>query len=189
MITITTEVYTLDELVQRGDERAVERALEWMHEAWDDVACENVSEYLTDALRAANLPGLTIVGWDYHHSNVDIEGEVTAHDLASIPPGHFLGGIALDHAESVLRMSFGTRRAMDYGHDVWIDMTGEAEFRMDDDEYADLIADAIDWQRTVERRLANWMTGAYEAETSRAHLRELARINEYTFTADGKRFG
>lgn len=186
---VETEVFTLDELAALGDERATERALTWIAEAYDDVAVEYVSEYLADALRAANLPGLTVTGWDYWHGNVDIEGEVTAHDLASIPPGHFLGGVTFPHVEWVERVSFGTRRAMDYGHTVWIDMAEDAPFGWADDAYADLIADAIAWQRTMERRLASRMTGVYEAETSRAHMFDLARANEYTFTADGRRFG
>lgn len=186
---VETEVFTLDELEALGDESSTERALDWMREAFDDVAVEHVSEYLDDALRAANLPGLTITGWDYWRGTVDIEGEVTAHDLASIPPGHFLGGVTFPHVEWVERVSFGTRRAMDYGHDVWIDMAEDAPFGWADDAYADLIADAIAWQRTIERRLASRMTGVYEAETSRAYMLELARANGYTFTAEGKRFG
>lgn len=193
--TITTEVYTLDELEamceERGweGERAVERALDWMGMEFDDDAVETVSEYLADALRAANLPGLTVTGWDYQHGTVDIEGEVTAHDLASIPPGHFLGGVKLPNAEWIERVSIGTRRALDYGHTVWIDMAEGAPFGWADDRYADLIADVIKWQRTIERRLAGRMTEAYEGQTSRDTLMELAHINEYTFTIDGKRFG
>jgi hypothetical protein len=187
--TITTEVFTLDELVDRGDEGAVDRALTWMREAWDDVAVERVSEDVTDALRAANLSGLTITGWDYWRGNVDIEGEVTAHELASVPPGHFLGRVKFPHVEWIERVSFGTRRAMDCGHDVWIDMAEDAPFGWASDKYADLIADAIDWQRGIESGLAHWMTGAYEAWTSRAYLLDVAEANEYTFTADGERFG
>lgn len=192
---ITTEVFTLDELEamceERGweGERAVERALDWLGSVFDDLAVEFVSECLADALRAANLEGLTITGWDYWHGTVDIQGEVSAHDLASIPPGHFLGRITFPHVEWVERVSFGTRRAMDYGHTVWIDMAEDAPFGWADDAYADLIADAIAWQRTIERRLVTWMRDAYEAETSRESLSELARANEYTFTVDGRRFG
>ena len=185
---VETEVYTLDELAALGDERVVERALTWIAEAYDDVAVEYVSEYLADALRAANLPGLTVTGWDYWHGNVDIEGEVTAHDLASIPPGHFLGRVALDGAEWIERVSIGTRRAMDYGHTVWIDMAEDAPFGWADDAYADLIADVIAWQRTIEGRLAREMKEWYEGETSRDALMELARANDYTFTIDGRPF-
>ena len=186
---VETEVYTLDELEALGDESSTERALDWMREAFDDVAVEYVSEDLADALKAANLPGLTITGWDYWRGSVDIEGEVTAHDLASIPPGHFLGGVTFPHVEWVEGVSMGTRRAFDYGHKLWIDMAEDAPFGCFDDAYADLIADAIAWQRTIERRLASRMAGVYEAETSRAYMLELARANEYTFTAEGKRFG
>jgi hypothetical protein len=187
--TITTEVYTLDELVERGDERAVDNAMSWMADAWEDVATEQVSEYLADALRAANLPGLTVTGWDYWQSNVDIEGEVTAHDLAHIPPGHFLGGVKFPHIDWIDRVSFGTRRAMDYGHDVWIDMAEDAPFGWASVQYADLIADAIDWQRGIEHALAKRMIELYGDMTSRDYLLECAEANGYTFTADGKRFG
>lgn len=184
-VIVETEVFTVDEL----SDDAQERALEWVLTAFDDVACEYVSEYLSDALRAANLPGLTITGWDYWRGSVDIEGDVTGHDLASIPPGHFLGGDRFPNVEWVDRVSFGTRRAMDYGHDVWVDLSDDAPFGWADDAFGDVIADAIAWKRTIERGLSLWMQGAYEAETSRAHLIELARMNGYTFTVDGRRFG
>ena len=192
---ITTEVFTLDELEAMCEERgyegeaAVNRALDWLGMEFDEDAVHYVSVYLAGALRAANLSGLTVTGWDYWHGTVDIEGEVTAHDLASIPPGHFLGSVKLDGAESIESVSIGTRRAMDYGHKVWIDLAEGAPFGWSDDRYADLIADVIDWQRTIERRLARQMKEWYEGETSRDTLMELARANEYTFTIDGKRFG
>ena len=187
--TIMTEVYTLDELVQRGDEKAVARALEWVGEAFDDIAVESVSEYLADALEAANLSGLTIAGWDYWHGSVDIEGDVTAHELSRIPPGHFLGGVTFPRVELVERVCFATRRARDYGHKVWVDMAEGAPFGWSDDAYVELIADATDWQRRIEHRLSRQMREWYEGETSREYLTELADANGYTFTADGKRFG
>ena len=186
---VETTIFTLDELEALGDARAVERALDWMAAAWEDVAVENVSEYLADALRAANLPGLTITGWDYWRGSVDIKGEVTAHDLASIPPGHFLGDVTFPHVEWIERVSICTRRAMDFGNRVWIDMAEDAPFGWAGGRYSDLISDAVEWQRWIERRLSKWMAEAYEAETSREYLLEMAQANGYTFTSEGVRFG
>lgn len=185
---VETEVYTLDELEAAGDESAVDRALEWVGQVYDDDAVGYVSEYLADALRAANLPGLTVTGWDYWRPHVDIEGEVTAHDLSRIPPGHFLGHMRFPHVEWVERVSIGTRRAMDYGHRVWVDMAEGAPFGWADDAYAELITDVVGWQRRVEHRLTVRMQEWYEGETSRDALTELAHMNGYTFTADGRPF-
>ena len=50
---VETEVFTLDELAALGDERVVERALDELANADPYIACDGVSESLTDAVDEA----------------------------------------------------------------------------------------------------------------------------------------
>lgn len=186
--TITTEVYTLDELVERGDERAVERALSWMSEAWDRDAVEHVSEQINEALRDV-APGLEWREWDYYRSYVEIGGDFTVVDTRNMEPTHLLYGPMFPGHGRVLGGSLNTRRARDYGRDLWLDLTEDAPFSWASAEYDALCEEVLEWMREVEHRLTRMMIDEMDYLTSREYLLECAEANGYTFTADGKRFG
>ena len=106
--TIMTDVFTLEELEALGNERAVERALDWMAEAWADVAVEQTTDTIDETLDAlcgssTSLDGrrtgpITWHEWDYHRmfltldvwlrpeSLRPVEGEFGGdHPLAGLP--------------------------------------------------------------------------------------------------------
>jgi hypothetical protein len=190
--TITTEVYTLGELIERGDDRAVERALDWMLQAWADITVECVSDALADALSA--MPGMRLEGWDYHRHEVSIEGDLFVDDLSATDESHplhdLLAAPPVCHPDSaVFRLSFRTSRARDYGGTLWLDMREDAPFGWADPQYGPLLDEVGEWLREIEARLSIVMREEYDYCTSREYLLECAEANGYTFTVDGKRFG
>jgi hypothetical protein len=186
--TITTEVYTLAELVERGDEGAVDRALTWMSEAWDDVAVAHVSEQINETLRDV-APGLEWWQWDYYRGYVEIRGDFRVADTRNMEPTHPLYGPVFPGHGRVSGGSLNTRRARDYGRDLWLDLTEDAPFSWASGEYDALCEEVVEWVREVEARLTRLMIDEMEYMTSREKLLDCAEANGYTFTADGERFG
>jgi len=189
--TITTEVYTLSELVERGDERAVDRALDWMREAWDDVAVERATEAIDMVLD--DLCGttgrengwrqgpITWRAWDRYPSYVHLDHDFGPDDLTlDFPEDHPLHGLGA-LPEGVMRVRRGKYEAsitMDYDDEGFhAEVTPSAESGVED------------WLRDLAGRLTQVMAGEYDYCTSREYLLECAEANGYTFTADGKRFG
>lgn len=190
MKTITTEVYTLDELVQRGDERAVERALEWMQEAWAGDTDWHISEVLTDALSDAfGKDTLTWDAWDYYRGYVSVSGSLSRGDTRIMEEGP-LAGLTWPGGDLVDSFDYGNDVARDYGRidNVWLWVTQDGPSWIAP-EYDALCDEVADFVREVEQRLTQVMRDEYEYLTSREYLMECALANEYTFTADGKRFG
>lgn len=191
MLTITTDVYTLDELIQRGDESAVDRALEWMQEAWDDTICEEVSDWLTECISdALGQDSLTVDAWDYYRGYVEVSGNVRVGHTRIMEDGP-LAGMSVPGADLIYSFTYCTQAARDYGRcdDLWLYLREDAPFGWADPEYDALCDEVSDFVREVEQRLAQAMRSEYEYLTSRERLMELAQVNQYTFSADGKRFG
>ena len=189
--TITTEVYTLAELVERGDEKAVERALSWMSEAWDDMAVLMTTEAIDMVLD--DLCGTTgrkngwrqgpiaWAGWDRYRQYVELDYDFGPDDLTlDFPEGHPLHGLGA-LPEGVLRVQKGRYEAsitMDYDDEGFhAEVTPSVESAVED------------WLSDLWGRMTQVMVSEYDYCTSWEHLLELAEANGYTFTADGKRFG
>ena len=187
-VIIETEVFTLSELVDRGDDRAVDRALEWMLESWNYDFTEQVSEVLSDVLTEI-VPGLEWRTWEYWRSEVTVSGDFAVPNLDAVPEGHALAGLVFPHREWVDGVSFDSSRSRAYGGRVWVDLSEDAPFGWADDEYGGLLDDVRGFVSEVEGRLVKVMVMEWEYLTSREYLLELADLNEYTFTVDGKRFG
>jgi len=187
--TITTEVYTLMELVERGDERAVERALDWMREAWESDALMSVSDALKDALGV--LPGMRVAEWDAYRHTLTLEGSLRFDAVRDAEEGHPLQGLTLTPARTGwVGVDYHTETARGYGVDMWLFLTDEAGFGWwDVMKYADAKGEVRDWLREIEGRLSILMREEYDYCTSREYLLECAEANGYTFTVDGKRFG
>lgn len=180
---VMTEVFTLAELVQRGDERAVDRALMWMSEAWDDVACESVSETLSEALRDAfGANTLTCAGWDYYRNAMNVSGSIDRSDMRN-PEYGALAGLSWPGGDRITSFTYRDDRDVS----VWSDWAMPDGWNMR--EYDELCAEVIDFVREIEFRLTALMQVDYEFMTSRQYLLEIAEMNNYTFTAEGKRFG
>jgi hypothetical protein len=189
--TITTEVYTLTELVERGDERAVGRALDWMLQAWDDVAVEHTTEaidmVLDDLCGTTGRVGgerqgpIEWAGWDRYRQYVELDYDFGPNDLTlDFPEGHPLHGLGA-LPEGVMRVSRGKYEAsitMDYDDEGFhAEVTPSAESGVEE------------WLRDLAGRLTRVMVGEYDYCTGREYLLECAEANGYTFTVDGKRFG
>lgn len=186
--TITTEVYTLAELVERGDERAVERALDWMGDAFESDAHMNVIDALKDALGV--LPGMRVTEWDAYRHTLTLEGSLRFDAVRDAEEGHPLHGLTLTPARpGWVGIDYHTDTARDYGGDLWLFLTDEAGFGWWDDTYSDALDEVEEWLRKIEARLSILMREEYDYCTSREYLLECAEANGYTFTADGKRFG
>jgi hypothetical protein len=189
--TITTEVYTLAELVERDHDRAVDSALSWLAEAWDDVAVEHTTEAIDMVLD--DLCGTTgrengwrqgpiaTSGWDRYRQYVELDYDFRSSDLTlDFPEGHPLAGLdALP--EGVLRVCRGK-----YESSITMDL--------DDDGFHAEVTPSVEsaveeWLRDLAGRLTQVMISEYDYCTSREYLLECAEANGYTFTADGKRFG
>jgi hypothetical protein len=189
--TITTEVYTLDELVERGDEGAVDRALTWMSEAWDDVAVEHTTEAIDMVLddlcgttgrdRGMRQGPITWSVWDRYHLTVELDYDFRVSDLTlDFPEGHPLSGLGAlpDGVMSVHRSHYGPSIRMDYDDEGF------------HAEVAPSVESAVeDWISDLTGRLVQVMVGEYDYCTSRGYLLECADANVYTFTVDGRRFG
>lgn len=185
---VETEVYTLDELVERGDESAVERALTELARMDDYLACDGVSELLTEAAdEAFGRANLVVDRWDYYRSDLSISGTVSVDDTRIMEEGVFAG---LSWPSPLIEsLTYRTPTANGYGRvdRLWLYVT-EAGPHWGSDEYDALCELALDWLREVEARLTRLMVDEYDYLTSREYLTELARANDYTFTADGRPF-
>lgn len=183
---VETEVFTLDELEAAGDERAVERALTWIADTYDWVASEDVSETLTEAMREAfGKDTLTWDAWDYMRSYVNVSGTLSRESTRTMDEGPFAG--LSWPSDRVKAFSYRTSTSRSYGGDVWVYVTEDGPDWVSD-EYGALCDEVMDWIKEVEGRLSELMVAEYDYHTSREYLTEMARANDYTFTADGRPF-
>ena len=186
---VETEVYTLDELAALGDERVVERALDELANADPYIACDGVSESLTDAVdEAFGRANLVVECWDYYRSDLSISGTVSVDDARIMDDGVFAG--LSWPSPLIVSLTYRTPTANGYGRidRLWLYVTEDGP-DWASDEYEALCVLALDWLREVEARLTRLMLDEYEYLTGREYLMEQARANDYTFTAEGKWFG
>jgi hypothetical protein len=191
--TITTEVFTLGELIEREDDRAVDSALDWMLQAWDDVAVEHTTEAIDQVLddlcgtTGRELGGMrqgpiTWSSWDRYGAYVELAYNFGPDDLTlDFPEDHPLHGLGA-LPEGVWRV----RSAKYYEASVTMDLDDEG-FHAEVTPSAE--SGVEEWLRDLAGRLTRVMVGEYDYCTSRDYLLECAEANGYTFTVDGKRFG
>lgn len=189
---VETEVFTLDELAALGDDRAVERALDWMYQAWSTDAVEETSELLNEALADVFGPGrMTWDAWDYDRNYVNLAGVVLPAEMRQAGEGHALRGLAeMPGAGHIARMEYKTRATTDYGRcdGLWLYLTEDAPFSWADAEYDTLCEQVSDWLKDVEGRITMLMGESMEYLLSRERMVELCEMNGYTFTIDGRPF-
>ena len=189
--TITTEVFTLGELIEREDDRAVDSALDWMLQAWDDVAVEHTTEAIDMVLD--DLCGTTgrehgwrkgpiaTSGWDRYRQYVELDYDFGPDDLTlDFPEDHPLHGLGA-LPEGVWRVRSGK-----YEASITMDLDDEG-FHAEVTPSAESAVE--EWLRDLAGRLTRVMVGEYDYCTGREYLLECAEANGYTFTVDGKRFG
>ena len=189
--TITTDVFTLEELEALGDERAVERALEWMRDGWSEDADEHVSSLLTEVMADAfGANTLTWESWDYWRSDIKVSGSLSRSSFSVATEDGPLAGMAWPGGDLVDSFTYRTSTSGSYGRidNVWLYVTEDGP-AWDSPPYDALCDEVTDWLRQVEERLVKVMRDEYEYLTSPEYLREACVDNGYTFTADGKRFG
>ena len=190
--TIMTDVFTLEELEALGNKRAVERALDWMAEVWADVAVEQTTDTIDETLDALCGSGTSLHGrrtgpitwyeWDYHRMFLTLDVWLRPESLRPVEGefggDHPLAGLPnLPHADLVELVEVNGRSRDITVHSKDADLTEQQQ------------QDIADWLTDLEHRLTKLMLSEYEYLTSREYLMECALANEYTFTADGKRFG
>ena len=180
--TIETVVYTLEELYERGDSNATDRALDWMREVWSDHVVESVTEaidhILTELCGGEYRPSLgrregpiTWVEWDIYPRRVTLEGDFTPDQLDT---SNFVPFPCPESVERVQLTHYGLELTMTDVNNV------------EEDTCEELVRD---WLNYLHNLLERVMVSEYEYLNSEEYLRETAAANEYTFTAYGKRFG
>ena len=190
---VETTIFTLDELEALGNDRAVERALEWMGHAWDDVAVEHTTDALDQVLddlcgsswrvRGLRRGPITWSAWERYRPMVEIAYDFGPDDLtAGFHEGHVLYGLS-DLPKGVMRVS----RA---GCGGWVSIRMELD---DEGFHAEVtpsgeaaVAGGIS---DLTGRLVQVVVEEYDYCTSREYLLEMAVVNGYTFTSEGERFG
>lgn len=162
MKTIKTTVYSLDELT----DTAKEQARNWYREGaldyeWWDVTFED-----------AECIGLKITGFD-----LDRNKHATGHFTDTA--GGVAARVVADHGKSC-----GTYRdAQNYLKDRAALPIPEGEEEPDTTDLDE------EFERTLLEDYANLLQQECEYLLSKESVDESIRANEYTFTADGKRFG
>jgi hypothetical protein len=184
--TITTEVFTLDELRERGDEAALDRALDWMGQVFADFTVEDVTAMIDNVLdelcgthsykNGWRQAPIMWGEWSAYPAYVTLKGDFTPDDLdgPEFPAGHVLDGLP-EFPSDVLSVS--------------VDGYGLSVVPLDEDNTEAVEREVACWLDDLSRRLAALVRDEYDYQTSRDYLLECAESNGYTFTVDGKRFG
>lgn len=180
--TIETVVYTIDELYEREDSSAIDRALDWMREVWSDHTVESVTEALDEFLTelcggeydptGRRTGPITWVEWSMYPRYIKIEADFSPDELSTSNFLFFPCPVIVE------RVTLGR-----YGLNLTI-----AE-DLDDGENKREYELVEAWLKHLVVALTNIMVSEYEYLTGDEHLRDCAIANEYTFTATGKPFG
>jgi hypothetical protein len=188
---VETTIFTLDELVALGDDRAVERALDWMTGAWEDDTVERTTEALDQVLddlcgtpwreRGLRQGPITWSAWERYRPMVELAYDFGPDDLtAGFHEGHPLCGLS-DLPEGVMRVTRGR-----YESSITMVLDDEGFHA----EVTPSVESAVeDWISDLRGRLVQVMVEEYDYCTSREYLLEMAQANGYTFTSEGVRFG
>lgn len=207
MHTISTTVYKFDEL----SDKAKERARDWYREGglgyewWDSV--------YEDAYTIAGLMGLDIKPGhkDDRSAGIDFSGFSSQGDGACFigryrpvkdafskveeyaPQDVTLHGLAASLDEAMAKCDHSLRTTVKhtglYSHSYSMDYEHEFDTPREDIDFVSIWEEVED----VFRRFADWIYRALEKEwdyrNSDEAVDEMILANEYTFTAEGRRFG
>lgn len=185
--TITTVVYTYDEL----SETAQEKARDWYRNSvLTDFYVDDMSETLSEALHQAYGPDAAVTEWDSYRNYVQIRGTLRRPREGS-PLGEGFQGWKVEEphggmidlevmAEWPDPEADTLYVSNNYGR--WVPSTGYP----DDESVLDL-TDA--YVREVEGVLLSLMKAEDRYLCSDEYAEESIQANEYTFTETGRRFG
>lgn len=185
--TITTVVYTYDEL----SEAAQEKARDWFFRSMVDYfGTEEINESLVEALHQAYGEDANLLSWDYDRNQVEIGGTLRRPREGS-PLGEGFQGWKVEEphggmidlevmAEWPDPEADTLYASNNYGR--WVPGTGYP----DDETVLDL-TDA--YVREVEGVLLSLMQAEIRFRYSDEYAEDGILANEYTFTEDGRRFG
>lgn len=190
---IKTIVYTLAELEALGNDKAVNKAFEWLQEA-------NFShEWWEHLCHDAKFVGADIASFDVYRRNISFRLE---HDAPSVALA-----IKRNHGEAcgTYRLACDFLSVYDDYHGVngkitllqrELDEAGERREYIEGDVFDDIAAleeeyaeKAADFARALGEEYLCLLVQEHELISSKEYLRDMAEANEYTFTAEGKRFG
>jgi hypothetical protein len=199
MKTITTTVYTFDEL----DTRAKKKARDWFL-----TGLEFDGEYtIEDAETALAFAGFTVdrvlfTGFASQGDGACFEGaweagKVNAAGMREYAPQDAdLHGIADECAAlaaafpgASLRVKHSGRYCHEGCTDFAVFITDAQGEEIDSPAAADAEKALIEVSRRAMRWIYRRLEAEYDAERETEAVDETIRANEYTFTADGKRFG
>lgn len=200
MKIIETPVYEFDEL----NDKAKEKAREWFKQGMENE--DHWKEYVyEDATTIASLMGIEIKniyfsGFWSQGDGACFEGSFNASDIKAgkvkehAPLDEELNKIANEFerlASNHPRLSFTTTHRGRYYHENSVDFEFNDVDNMDND--IDVAYELQDELKEVAKDLMRWiykqLEKAYDYENSNENVDENIRINEYTFTGEGKRFG
>lgn len=191
--TIETIVYTFSEL----DSKAKEKAREWFRKA--SVSDTYYSEaVLEDAIAVAALMGLTITSKTIFWSGFWSQGDGASF---SGQYNHIKGAskAILEYAPQDTRL-YNIASHLESAGEMWLEITqgghysheGTMDFEALDDNDAASVSkfnEAKEALRAFARWIYSELDKAYQFANSDESIDESMEANEYTFTADGKRFG
>lgn len=175
--TVETTVYTLAELEALGNERATERAFAWLSDAinydWADALEED-----------ANDVGLRLYEYNLEYKHIKIFFNADAITVAL----RIRGQHRPDTATYAAAQEFIGKEDLYNGINGKITLA-EAETEELREAEAEYEEAEREFRAALEKAYLHLLAAEYEYAFSREALRELADANDYTFTADGLRFG
>lgn len=173
--TIETTVYTLAELEALGNDKATERAYEWLYDAALD------HEWWESTYDDAKQIGAEIRAFDLDRGR-SIELRLT-RDAISVALA-----IVANHGSTcetyILAQDFIGK------HDAYHGVNGKITLAEDASNLeAEWEGIEAEFTRALGEEYLSLLRREYDFLSSREQLADFAAANEYTFTAEGKRFG
>jgi hypothetical protein len=191
MRTITTSVYTLDELKALGDSRAVERARDWVREGtWD---ADDITEQLAEALREAYGSDATVTEWDYGRGQSVTIGGTLARPAETGEGPAFRGWRLPSGGYDATPRDAEITTEWPAAGDALVIGTYSERWQDSDESWSTVTDEHHDacesYVREIESVLSRIMTLEVEYRSSDEYADELAEMNEWSFTDTGERFG
>lgn len=164
---IITTVYTLNEL----DEKAKDKARDWFR------SCVMSEEWWTSTFEDAEQIGLHITSFNFDRGELDGDLKKSAKDVAA--------AIIANHGETCTTYASAKEYLDEYEKIVALDD------KIADGDFKDALR--ADLTEVFSKNLCNnyrkILSDEYEYQMSDTEVDEGICANEYTFTANGKRFG
>lgn len=162
-VTKTYELYTYDEL----DDSAKEKAIEWFANSYPEY------EWWESTYEDAKTIGLEITSFDLDR-NRHAKGNFT------------------EYADTVAELIFKNHGAMCETYKTAKTFIKDKQANIDNVASETEISDFLEnlkeeFLKSLLEHYSIMLQKEYEYLTSREHIEEMIRINEYTFTEDGKR--